>query len=226
MTEALPFLNQLNQLPGIQAAWIGRISEIDVKTNRDEAMLRLRTPHENFLTRNGFLEDHELPWRAEQVHGAAVAVVPQAEQILAKDGWPIVPGVDGLITAHPNLTLLVYVADCGPIWLADPVKRVVAVLHSGKKGTEGNILQVAVSRMQREFGCEPRHLLGVLGPSIRPPHYEIDFARTINAQASAAGLGHFHDCGVNTADDLAAHYSYRAEKGETGRMVAAIRLLW
>jgi copper oxidase (laccase) domain-containing protein len=62
----------------------------------------------------------------------------------------------------------------------------------------------------------------VLGPCIRPPDYEVDFAREIQQQAKQAGVGLFHDSGLNTAADLSRFYSYRKEMGKTGRMLALI----
>jgi copper oxidase (laccase) domain-containing protein len=62
----------------------------------------------------------------------------------------------------------------------------------------------------------------VLGPCIRPPDYEIDFAAEIGHQAARAGVGNFIDCGLNTASDSARFYSYRKELGITGRMMALI----
>ena len=63
-----------------------------------------------------------------------------------------------------------------------------------------------------------------LGPCIRPPHYEVDFAAEIGRQAARAGIVRFHDCGLCTACDLARYYSYRAEKGKTGRMWGVLML--
>ena len=218
----MSFLAPLNELPGVRAGWCGRISGVNVDCDRDDAMRRLRPHHEAWLAEQG--GGAGPLWRAEQVHGNQVAVVPGAEAILAPDGLPCVPGTDGLLTATPGVTLGIYVADCGPIWLADPARRVVGLLHSGKKGTEQDIFGVAVEIMRRDFGCAPADIVAVLGPCIRPPDYEVDFATTLAAQAGQHGVGRFSDCGVNTASDLEAHYSYRRELGKTGRMLATIRL--
>jgi len=64
--------------------------------------------------------------------------------------------------------------------------------------------------------------VAVLGPCIRPPHYEVDFAAEIARQAEGAGIGEYHDCGCDTASDLRNCYSYRMEQGRTGRMMAWI----
>jgi copper oxidase (laccase) domain-containing protein len=63
-----------------------------------------------------------------------------------------------------------------------------------------------------------------LGPCIRPPHYEIDFAAEIERQAHACGVRQYHDCGICTASHLDRYYSYRAEKGKTGRMWAVFMI--
>ena len=161
-------------------------------------------------------------WRAEQVHGNQVAVVPGAATIIAPDGLPVVPGVDGLVTGDPGVVLAIYVADCGAIWLADRVTGAIGLLHSGKKGTEFGILDEGLRLMAERFGTEPGEVVAVLSPCIRPPDYEVDFATEIGRQAGAAGVGNFIDCGLNTASDSARFYSYRKELGRTGRMMALI----
>jgi copper oxidase (laccase) domain-containing protein len=216
------FLAPLRAIPGVWAGWCPRFPGVDSECDRDEAMRRLRPFHEAWLTGQG--GGGKPFWRAEQVHGNRVAVVPGAETIEAADGLPCVPGVDGLVTGQSGITLGVYVADCGPIWLVDPVRRVVGLLHSGKKGTESDILGVALDLFTRDFGSCPEDIIAVLGPCIRPPDYEVDFAVTIAMQAERRRIGGFFDCRVNTATDLVANYSYRRELGKTGRMLAAIRL--
>jgi copper oxidase (laccase) domain-containing protein len=146
--------------------------------------------------------------------------VPGSPQIIAPDGLPVVPGVDGLLTIATGVVLSIYVADCGAIWLADRRTGVIGLLHSGKKGTESNIFGVALGLMKEHFGTQPTDVTAVLAPCIRPPDYELDFAAQIGEQASDAGVGNFIDCGLNTASDPARFYSYRKELGKTGRMMA------
>ena len=215
------FLDPLRNLPGIRAAWVERIGGLPIEGGRDEAMCLLRPHHERAVAT---FADGAAWWRAEQVHGNSVAVVPGAPTHDAADGLPVVPGVDGLVTATPGVVLSIYVADCGPIWLADPRRRAIGLLHSGKKGTETNILGEGLRVMAERFGSLPGDVVAVLGPCIRPPDYEVDFATTIAEQAKAAGVGAFFDCGCNTASDLERFYSYRKEHGTTGRMMALLTL--
>jgi copper oxidase (laccase) domain-containing protein len=78
--------------------------------------------------------------------------------------------------------------------------------------------------MREHFRSAPANLIVQVSPCIRPPHYEIDFAADILGQCRAAGVTQIHDSGVCTACDVERFYSYRAEKGKTGRMLALLAL--
>lgn len=220
MTEAFPFLDSLNEIPGVRAGWVERVPDLPITGDRDEAMKQLRPLHEAEVSSFGGKVSEW--WRAEQVHGNEVAVVPDAPRIIAPDGLPVVPGVDGLVTSKCGVALAIYVADCGAIWLADRKTGAIGLLHSGKKGTESNIFGNALALMAGHFGTKPEDVTAVLGPCIRPPDYDVDFAAEIGRQADRAGVGNFIDCGLNTASDLSRFYSYRKELGKTGRMMALI----
>ncbi|HEX7261335.1 MAG TPA: laccase domain-containing protein [Luteolibacter sp.] len=220
MTEAFPFLDPLNSIPGVHAGWVERVPDLPITGDRDEAMNQLRGHHVAAVA--AFTGPNAPWWRAEQVHGTAVAVVPGSPQITAPDGLPVVPDCDGLVTCQPGIVLAIYVADCGAIWLADRKTGAIGLLHSGKKGSEGNILEVGLTTMAAQFGTRAENVTVVLGPCIRPPDYEVDFAAEIGRQAARAGVGDYLDCGLNTAADLQRFYSYRRELGKTGRMMALI----
>lgn len=155
---------------------------------------------------------------AEQTHGNRIAIVGN------KDAGKAIPDVDGLISNETGITLAIRTADCGPLFLYDPEHRAIGVVHSGKKGTETGILPAAIEAMSQAFQTDPVKLIVVLAPCIRPPHYDLDFARTIQTQARDCGIEDYTDCGLNTGADLDRFYSYRVEKGQTGRHYAAIRL--
>lgn len=212
MTGAFSFLKPLHRVPGVAACLVGRVPEVEVAVDRELALERLAQAHRSAAREGCGVDDW---WTAEQVHGAEVAVVG--------GGTPSrVPGVDGLLTAEPGVALGILVADCGPIWLADPATGAIGLLHSGRKGTEEGILTAAVARMTEHFGSRAEDLVVVLGPCIRPPNYEVDFAGEIARQADRSGVADFHDCGIDTAAAPEAWYSYRREKGKTGRMLALI----
>jgi len=151
---------------------------------------------------------------AQQVHRNEIGVVESANED------ECFAGCDGLITNQRGVCLGIYVADCCAVYLIDPVRRAIGLVHSGKKGTELGVVPKAIERMISEFGSRPSDLIVQLSPCIRPPHYEIDFAAEIVRQCRDLGVSSVHDARVCTACDLERYYSYRAEKGRTGRMLA------
>lgn len=189
-----------------------RIPEVRTTTEKATTLARLQPHHEAAARRLGFSQTH----LAGQVHGDRIAVIKPDSPVLS-------PGVDALITRHP-LLLGIHVADCGALSLLDSRTGAIGLLHSGKKGTELNITGKTIVAMTRYFGSEPSNLIAVLAPCIRPPHYEVDFAAIIREQALAAGVvpENYHDCGLCTASDLDRFYSYRLEKGNTGRHLALL----
>lgn len=197
----------------MRAAFIPRIPGIDVEADRETALERLRPRHGEILRGAGF--DPEMLATAEQVHGGEVVLVDSP-------GCP--PGVDGLVTNRPGLVLGIYVADCAAVYLADRGGRAIALIHSGRAGTEANITGRTVEVMAAEFGIDPGGLVAAVSPCIRPPLYETDFAAQIVLQLREAGVGGIDDCGVCTGRNVDRYYSYRVEKGRTGRMLAVAAL--
>jgi copper oxidase (laccase) domain-containing protein len=118
----------------------------------------------------------------------------------------------------------VYVADCCAVYIVDPQTPAIGLAHSGKKGTELRVVAKTIELMCEKFRSDPATLIVQLSPCIRPPHYEVDFASAIISQCRSCGVRQIHDSGVCTACDLNRYYSYRAEKGKTGRMLALLGL--
>jgi copper oxidase (laccase) domain-containing protein len=209
---AEPF-QPLRSCLGVQATFIPRVPDVDVDADRATALARLAGPHEQILRAAGF--DPAQLATAEQVHGDVV-------EIALASGCH--DGADGLITAEPGLVLGTYVADCAAVYLADRRGRAIGLVHSGRAGTELNITGRAIALLRSEFGVDPADLVIEISPCIRPPLYETDFAAQIAAQARAAGAGDVRDCGICTGSDTARYYSYRVERGRTGRMLAVLAL--
>ena len=150
----------------------------------------------------------------EQTHGVGVAVVNQG------GNGKVIPAVDALITREKNLSLVIRVADCGPVWIHCKKTSAIGLVHSGRKGTEAGVVGATIRRMREEFGSEPSSMLALLGPCIRPPHYDVNFAGEILRQLEREKVGKVVDSGLCTASDLTRFYSYRTEKGQTGRHFA------
>jgi copper oxidase (laccase) domain-containing protein len=205
----------LEALGGVMRhGFVGRVKGVGVGYDKAGVLAELAPWHGAVVRGMGYEEGAVVT--AEQVHGAEVAVV-------GGGGERHVAGVDGLITAERGVVLGIHVADCAPVWVVDPASRVLAVLHSGRKSTEGNIVGGAIREMVERFGCDPGRMVVQIGPAIRPPWFEMDIPARIREDAVAAGVDAavVHDCGICThASDPERYYSYRREKGCTGRMVA------
>jgi YfiH family protein len=79
---------------------------------------------------------------------------------------------DAMITNKPGIGLAVSVADCVPVLLYDPVKKIIAVVHSGWRGTEKKILLKTLDRL-KEYGCLAENLVAFIGSSISKNVYEV-----------------------------------------------------
>jgi copper oxidase (laccase) domain-containing protein len=150
-------------------------------------------------------------------------------KISAETGIPVTSnkefrGCDGIITNQRCIMLGVYVADCCAVYVVDSDTPAIGLIHSGRKGTELGVVTNAITQMVDRFGSDPANMIVQLSPCIRPPHYEVDFAAEIVRQCHALDVKEIHDSGVCTACDLDHYYSYRAEKGKTGRMLALLAL--
>ena len=214
---AVEFFPALSSVAVVRHAFVGRIPGIDVTTDRAQALARLEAAHRGIRTQLGF--DQLRFATAQQVHRDSVVVI---DQPLAGDRC--FGGADGLLTNQPGISLGIYVADCCAIFLADPVQRAIGLVHSGRKGTELAIVSQAIAKMREAFSSAACDLIIQLSPCIRPPHYEIDFAAEIVRQIRRAGVVQVHDAGLCTACERERYYSYRAEKGRTGRMLALLAL--
>ena len=117
------------------------------------------------------LRNASLPYpvlQGHQTHGDEVVVV--RDRGLTRED---LEGVDALVTQLPGYAIGVRTADCVPVLLYDPVRRVVAAIHSGWKGTVRKISQKAVRVMAEEFGTEASSILAVIGPSISLESFQV-----------------------------------------------------
>ncbi len=160
---------------------------------------------------------------------------------------------DAILTDRPEVTLFMRFADCVPILLHDPVRRVVGLVHAGWSGTVNGIITEAVEAMQSVYQCNPNNILAGIGPSIAVHHYEVgpevveqvnaafsqdaselliqkrgatqfDLWRANQIQMEKMGLRNVEISGLCTACDMHDWYSHRGEMGNTGRFGALIGL--
>lgn len=180
----------------------------------------------------------------KQIHSTRV-VVAQTPGVLGEG--------DALVTDAPGLWVAVKTADCLPVLLVDPNRRVVAAVHAGWRGTAGNIVNTTIDTMVSEFHTDPAHLWAAIGPGIRQCCYEVsgdvaaEFASWLPEHASAkdgamldlmevnrrqleqAGLrpaqvfGTTQVAWCTKCEDELLH-SFRRDKEQSGRMLSAVRI--
>ncbi len=142
MKETLPvqLFPALSETGVVEHGFILRIPGLDIQTDRESALQRLEHYHRDQLAKIG-TRSLKL---AEQIHGNGVATIDAGSAAKTKE-------VDGLVTMDPNVVLGIYVADCCAVFLVDPIRRVIGLVHSGKKGTERNIVGAAIRKVRNEF---------------------------------------------------------------------------
>ena len=115
--------------------------------------------------------DSQLPYpviQGHQVHDCKVAVIDRAD-LTRQD----LEGYDAFVTNLPGVAIGVRTADCVPVLLYNPVKRVVAAVHAGWKGTVLRISQKALEVMAVKFGSAPADIRAVIGPAIGPDSFQV-----------------------------------------------------
>jgi polyphenol oxidase len=189
--------------------------------------------------------DAMVPVYLRQVHSRNVAVLEDGAAAGGAD--PFLPGeADAVVTDRPGRLLTILVADCQAVMLYDPVRSVIANIHSGWRGSVANIIGRTVAVMKERFACRPADVLAGIGPSLGPCCAEfINFRREIpdslwsyqvsenhfdfwalsRDQLIDAGLRppHIEVGGICTRCRNDLFFSYRAAK-VTGRMAAVIGL--
>lgn len=106
--------------------------------------------------------------QGHQVHEAKVAFIERPGMTREE-----LEGYDVFVTTLPNVAIGVRTADCVPVLLYDPVKRVIAAAHAGWKGTVLHISEKAIDLMAAKYGCLAGDIRAVLGPSIGPESFQV-----------------------------------------------------
>jgi polyphenol oxidase len=155
-------------------------------------------------------------------------------------GWLQIDGVDGHATHTAGVLLTVTVADCIPVYLVDPVRRAVSLLHSGWRGTAAGILTRGLQLLQQHAGSVSTDVLMHCGVGICGHCYEVgaevmdgcglphegrgpwhaDLRGVLSDQARELGITIISTSQWCSAHDRPAFYSHRASGGRDGRMVA------
>lgn len=103
-----------------------------------------------------------------QVHSAAVVCADAPRPVGQKHAQ-----ADAILTDQAGVTLFMRFADCTPVLLFEPQKKVVGLVHAGWLGTLRRVVPAAVEAMQTRYGCRPKNIQAAIGPAIGPDHYEV-----------------------------------------------------
>lgn len=171
----------------------------------------------------------------EQVHGAEVVHATGPGRVEC----------DALVTEMAGLVLMVRVADCVPVIIADPHRRLVGVAHAGRRGVRAGVVSHTV-RALRDLGAE--ELTAWIGPHVCGACYEVpvdmqeelvnavpatrcrtrvgtpglDLGAGVRAQLNAESVA-VHEVGGCTVESAALH-SHRREGALAGRLAGLVRV--
>lgn len=149
----------------------GHLSSMNLSFSRGDDRDNVIENHRRFAEAAGY--DYTKLVFSDQVHDTAIHTV-SAEDI--GKGITVesdIKNIDGLITNERGIPLITFYADCVPLYLYDPVNSVVALAHSGWKGTVNNIGGIMVRKMCGLYGSRPEDIVCAIGPSICMDCYEI-----------------------------------------------------
>lgn len=177
-----------------------------------------------------------------QIHGDKYHLVDNSNysEILGKDG-------DALITSTKGIAIGVFTADCVPIILVDGEMGIVAVVHGGWKGTQQKIVGKVLDYMINTMGSRSDNILAAIGPCINKCCFEVseDVARKFNHKTIRNNKWYV-DLVAENIDQIMEHgileesidhgnlctmcnkelfFSYRRDKGVTGRLGAFVQLI-
>ena len=179
---------------------------------------------------------------AKQVHGRRVLWADNF-----RDGEP--RQADGFVSGEKKSMLLIFTADCLPVFIYDKAKGHTAIIHCGWKSTYKGIVESAVGKLKKK-GSKPGNLKVILGPGIRECCYEVSpsyvrrFAKKhgktgvykrkekqyfslpdiVKQQLKKMGIPakNIEDTRECTCCRPGKYYSYRRDGKGTGRMVSGI----
>lgn len=181
-----------------------------------------------------------------QIHSDRVVIVDETHHFTAP------PECDALITDREGIPLMVMSADCTPVLIYDPGKKVIAAVHTGRAGACSAIIPKTIAILEDAFNCNPSSLTVALGPSIHSCCYEVSahianqcfderFGFSVQKREDAYYLDinaiikkQLEEHGVQPANieeiphctscENNLFFSYRADNQRTGRMAGVIMI--
>lgn len=172
----------------------GPYRSMNLGLHSGDAPARVLQNREILAARLGVSSDRLITPR--QIHGDGIAQLDEAyfshdEETRAEQ----LSEADALITDKPGIYVAVSTADCVPVLLYAPDRKVVAAVHAGWRGTVKGIAAKTVRRMVEAYECDPSQIRAGIGPSIGPEAFEvgeevIDAFRAAGADLSQVATRH------------------------------------
>ncbi len=163
----IPKLTEL----GLKHCFTTSDMDIGLKTNGS-----VESINENLRLIYDFLEMEPIVlYNGYQTHSGNIAIINDTNQGLESDFGRYFPETDGLVTDKENIALITRFADCTPIILYDPVKKIHANIHSGWKGTLQRIATNGIKTMIENYNSNPSDIMSIIGPSIGKDEFEVDY---------------------------------------------------
>ncbi|NMB56806.1 peptidoglycan editing factor PgeF [Candidatus Beckwithbacteria bacterium] len=216
--------------------------------------LRVFASHRNIISektqqflKTEFEIEHKQLFYCRQTHSDKTKILTSQSKYLNQN-------YDGLMTAKVKTALLIKHADCVPIFLYDQKQKVIALVHSGWKGTKLKIGLKTLKSMETNFGSQAKDILIAIGPCARqccyffnqnqehaqllknPEWFEfiqqkdkfyfLDLVGFIKQMFFTAGVlkNHIEDCGICTIC-ASSYHSYRKQKKEKQERINGISLM-
>lgn len=184
---------------------------------------------------------------AEGLRGAMLRQVHSCRHVRADRAWGDGrPAADAVTTDRPGVLVGVRTADCLPVLLVAPGTRTVGAVHAGWRGAATGVLRNAVRALAEQHGVRPCDVEAAIGPGIGPCCFEVgeevacrfgaefvtrrngrphvDLAASLGAELAALGVRLVEKMQECTSCNLDRFFSYRAERGRTGRMLSVAGL--
>lgn len=147
----------------------GAFDSLNVGTREGDGSEQVRRNYDTIAKAFGISASQFL--LIHQVHRDGIWVSDGGETVSA---GAAPPEYDAVLTDRTDLALCIKTADCVPLFLADPVRRIIGAVHAGWRGTALQIAGKAAAAMVRHFGGRAADLSALIGPAIGPCCYEVD----------------------------------------------------
>jgi YfiH family protein len=188
---------------------------------------------------------------ANQTHSDNISIISSFDS----KGWDsqesAIQNCDSIVTNQKGVMLTILTADCVPILLFDPVERVVSAIHAGWRGTQKKIVYKTIEKMKQKFNSNPKNIIAGIAPSIMRCCYEVDWEVAKNFIDCKNAFDKVGDkymldlpyinkeqllkigvkkenielSNICTSCQVEEYFSYRKEKGCSGRFMSMIGLI-